>query len=331
MRLNCKLLIALPLIFFTLATPLVSFASEQIKDLGLDFSTGYRVDQFDWSIAGNTNGTNPNILSELTWADMEIFQLQLDGWVESKDLLWLKTNTLFLGKMAYGKIYVGENRDSDYAGDNRTLEWSRSVNQSDDGFTFDVSGAFGPKYELLDGRVSLAPLLGYSFHIQHFIMTDGKQTVSDDAIHDAFFDPLEDPWPLGQIPALDSSYTAYWYGPWFGLNLQLKPVEKWTLELSGEYHIVEYFAEANWNLRANLVHPISFEHDACGTGLIFTLKSSYELTEHWSAVFTGNLQSWQTDDGTDTTYFVGGTRGGTRLNEVNWESYALMIGLGYRF
>ena len=34
------------------------------------FSAGYRKDELDWNIAGNINGNNPNILSELTWEDL---------------------------------------------------------------------------------------------------------------------------------------------------------------------------------------------------------------------------------------------------------------------
>lgn len=322
---------ALLFLLFTFVFISAAVAADRIEELGIDLSLGYRADQLDWSIAGDYSGQNPNILSELTWSDLEILQLQLDGFVETKDLLWLETKTLFLGTLAYGSIYSGNNQDSDYAGDNRTLEWSRSNNQADDGFTFDVSGAFGPKYELVPEKIFLTPLIGYSVHIQDLSIKDGQQTVSDDVIHDAYFNPAEDPWPVGAIPGLDSSYRAYWYGPWLGLNLQLTPVEKWSFEFSGEYHIVELFAEADWNLRSNLAHPVSFEHEAHGTGLVFALKSCYELSQQWALIFSGNVQSWQTGDGVDTTYYANGSRGGTRVNEVNWSSYALMLGLRYGF
>ena len=32
---------------------------------------GYRKDNLDWNIAGDTTGNHPNILSELTWDDVE--------------------------------------------------------------------------------------------------------------------------------------------------------------------------------------------------------------------------------------------------------------------
>jgi hypothetical protein len=318
---------------FTSWIPSAVMAAERIEDIGLDLSLGYRVDQFDWSIAGNSSGTNPNILSELNWSNLGISQLQVDGWLESRDLLWLKTNTLLIANIAYGKIFAGDNRDSDYVGDNRTDEWSRSINQSEDGFTLDLSGAVGPEYDLTGNRMTLTPLVGYSFHIQHLSMTDGVQTVSDDVLHDSypFFDPADGPVPLGPFPGLDNTYTAYWWGPWLGLQLQISPVDRLSFELTGEYHWVEYFAEADWNLRTNLAHPVSFEHEAHGSGLVVKLKSAYDLNQRWTVVFSGNVQFWETGDGVDTTYFADGTRGGTRLNEVNRESYALMVGLRHHF
>ncbi len=301
-----------------------AFAADPIETTGLDLSLGHRSDQLRWSIAGNNGGSNPTILSELTWDNLKIQQLQLDGFLESKDFLWLGTNNLFVGSLAYGRVYSGDNQDSDYAGDNRTLEWSRSNNRSDDGYTFDASGGLGPRYLLASGKVKLAPLIGYSVHIQDLRMEEGFQTVSQNIAG-------RTPHPLGPIVGLDSTYTAYWYGPWLGLNLQIMPVEKLSLEISSEYHIVEFFAEADWNLRTDLEHPVSFEQEAEGSGFVLSLKSVYELNLQWSAVFTGDLQFWKAEDGNDKTFFADGRRGGTRLNEVDWDSYATMLGLRYQF
>jgi hypothetical protein len=320
---------SLLLFVFSIVQATSSFA-ELIESISLDASLGYRVDQLDWNIAGNYAGSNPNVLSELTWSDLEILQLQLDSKIETRDLLWLKTNTLFVGKFAYGKIFVGENRDSDYALDNRSAEWSRSENQSDDGYTLDVSGAFGPKYELVEDKLFWAPLLGYSVNIQNLEITEGVQTVSNN-LTTIYFPGGTSPAPLGPIANLDSSYMAFWYGPWLGAHFDYYPREKWNFNLTAEYHLVEYFAEANWNLRPNLAKPVSFDHEAKGYGFVLAAKSAYEINQHWALLFSGQFQSFRTEDGVDTVYFVNGSRGGTRLNEVNWDSYALMFGLRYHF
>ena len=41
----------------------------------LSLSAGYRVDALDWNIAADFFGTTPNILSELTWDDLQIFEV----------------------------------------------------------------------------------------------------------------------------------------------------------------------------------------------------------------------------------------------------------------
>ena len=107
-------------------------------------STGYRVDDLDWNIAGDINGNNPNIISELTWKDLESFQLKMAGKTTFQQLLMLR------GSLAYSWIFDGENQDSDYAGDNRTFEYSRSNNNSDEGNMLDAS--FGIGWQFTFGR-----------------------------------------------------------------------------------------------------------------------------------------------------------------------------------
>src|SRR5690349_6645454 len=98
-------------------------------------SAGYRRDDFTWSIAGDSAGGSPNVLSELTLSKMPIYQVTAG------------IETVFPGQvvtqlgLGYGWVAGGRNRDSDYLGDNRTLEFSRSENGVGGGQTYDLSGA----------------------------------------------------------------------------------------------------------------------------------------------------------------------------------------------
>ena len=94
------------------------------KDFTL--SAGYRKDDLDWNIAGDINGDNPNVLSELTWEDVESYQVKLQG-----AIVW-PNRIAMRGYVNYGWIFDGDNQDSDYLGDNRTFEFSRSNNNTDD-------------------------------------------------------------------------------------------------------------------------------------------------------------------------------------------------------
>jgi len=326
---------------FLITVVLFSFSSQSvlaldavtIESAGLDMGFGYRSDQLDWNISGDINGANPNILSELSWEDIKIFQIQATGWLELGELPFLKRNSLILANIAFGKILGGDVQDSDYAADGRTFEWSRSVNDSDKGLTVDLAGAVGPIFEvnLFEG-LSITPLIGYGFNMQDFSMTNGEQTVSNPFYRWWFFgSDAEMPPPLGSIAHLDSNYTAYWYGPWLGANIDYQANQEIKITIGAEYHWIEYFAQADWNLRSDFSHPVSFEQETTGTGIVWNIKGQYSLNKNWSWLLDGKIQDWETESGTDRTYFADGTVGLSRLNQVNWSSYSLTTGVQYRF
>jgi len=274
-----------------------------------ELSAGYRVDDFDWNIAGDTTGENPNILSELTWNDIEIWQIKL----QNKTII--RKTFYFRGSVAYGWIFEGENQDSDFNGNDRTLEWSRSNNSGDDGNVFDASLGIGYPFTFGKGKFRMSPLLGYSYHEQNLTISDGNQTI-----------PL-----LGPFPNLDSTYETEWDGPWLGLDLVFQLNKKHTMFAEIEYHWADYYAVADWNLRPDYAHPKSFEHVADGNGMVVSVGWTYLFHRRWALDVTIDYQNWSTDHGVDRVFTAAGGTAETRLNEVNWESFTAMIGLAYHF
>jgi hypothetical protein len=307
--------------FFLFLLPILAFlpylnparAADIKTDLTL--STGYRVDDLGWSIAGNISGTNPNVLSELTWSNLETFQAAVSGRALVNEWLYLR------GSLGYGWTFSGGNIDSDFSGNDRTQEYSRSSNSADGSTVLDAAIGLGYQFSFLSGRFRLSPLLGYSYSAQALTLRDGVQVIST---------PGKTP-PAGPIRGLDSTYDASWLGPWLGIDLSFKVTEKVTLFGSIEYHWATYDAECNLNLRNDLAHSKSFEHDADGKGFLIALSVDYLLTGPWSLSMSFNYQKWSTDTGLDRLYYANGSVADTRLNEVNWNSYALMLGLVYRF
>jgi hypothetical protein len=98
-----------------------------------------------------------------------------------------------------------------------------------------------------------------------------------------------------------------------------------------EYHWALYDAKADWNLREDFDHPLSFEHKAEGNGIRIVAGLGAVLTEKWSLEVGYTQQEWSTEDGIDRVYFSDGTYGETRLNEVNWESRSLGLAVCYQF
>ncbi len=202
------------------------------------FSTGYRVDDFNWNIAGDIYGNNPNILSELTWNDIEIYQIKFHFKTILHGVCYLR------GSSGFGWIFNGESQDSDYSGDNRTSEFSRSINSADDGNILDVSLGIGYQFTFRLDSFGITPLIGYSYHRQNLTITNGIRII-----------PPTDPFP-----GLDSTYVAEWNGPFLGLDFTLKLNNKHTVFAEIEYHWANYYAKADWNLRSDFAHPKSFEH-----------------------------------------------------------------------
>lgn len=272
---------------------------------------GYRVDDLSWSIAGNLSGSRPNILSELTWDGIESYTINGDTLITWKVLA-------LRGTANYGWIFNGDNQDSDYLGDNRTFEFSRSNNASDDGYVADFSGGVGipwtfPGNDFYDFR--LIPLAGYSYHRQFLTITDGFQTIP----------------ALGSFAGLNSHYKSEWDGPWLGFDMSFKAYEKFRFYGGFEYHWASYLGRARWNLRTDFAQPESFRATADGRGLVGTIGLAYHLTDKWLIQADAKFQSWSTDPGILRIFLAGGSVVDTRFNEAQWDSYAVSLGIRRRF
>ncbi len=224
----------------------------------------------------------------------------------------------------------GDNRDSDYAGDDRSGEFSRSLSETGDDEVRDASGGVGWRLRIYDtpaaGRGHLIPLAGYSHHVQSLRDTDAVQVVGGS----------------GSIPGVDSTYETEWNGPWVGMRAELELPRNLQLFATGEYHWADYHAEADWNLREAFAHPKSFEHEADANGWVVSVGADWfpgflnrrgETREggRWYLRARGTWQDWSTDPGIDRVFFADGSSVETRLNEVNWSSWSATLGVGLRF
>jgi len=287
-----------------------------------DLSAGYRKDSLSWSIAGNTQGSNPNIRSELKWSDLTIYQLKLSNRTIIKERFFLR------GHLDYGFVNSGSNRDSDYNGDDRSLEFSRSNNGVNGNNVWDGSIGFGPRLVFHDSTITVCPLLGYAVAEQDLNIVDGFQAISNP--------PPATP-PLGPIAGLDSRYEARWKGPWLGVDLMVSvpyrqgPFTEIGILFSGEYHWIDFDAEADWNLRDDYRHPVSFTHRADGNGYKFGTEIRFETDRRWGVNAGMLFQKMTTGSGSDRVYYADGSIAETRLNKVRWQSITFAAGFSYQF
>lgn len=280
---------------------------------------GFYKGDLKWSIASDITGTaTPNILSELTYADIEYETFETQG--------TLRFNRGFLsGVQLQGLYQVGEassgtNQDSDYDGDNRTDEYSRSYSDADGSEITRFDLVFGYRIRLGDNW-TLIPKLAYTYNEQLMKMTNGVQ-VLDTRAHALSLGPF--------AGNLNSSYTAEWEGIWLGGSLEWRvPKHRISLELQGHWH--DYYAEANWNLREDFAHPVSFAHWSEATGFRWTLHYQFYFHQRFSAWVQATAEDFEADPGRDVVYFADGTKGATRLNGVTWDSSGYAMGIEFHF
>ncbi len=293
--------------------------------MGVDYSirqqVGYQLDSFNWNVAGTLEGLGPNVLSELSWRDLDAMYAGVGGTL-------LLDNTLYVrGQLGRGSITSGKNRDSDYCGDNRAGEFSRSENQSR-GYLQSHFFGVGILVDNLWGRnVFLIPQIGLSRYRQYLTIFDGWQAASDICPSLGIYQKSS----IGELYGLDSSYEALWDGQWMGVELWWELGTKHALLFNVEYHQVDYAAKARWNLRPDFKQPVSFRQSGNGIGNVFSLTWEYWMTPYQTVFFEAQYQQWRVDNGIDMLYFRDGGKVSTRLNEVNRYSRRISVGLEFLF
>lgn len=282
------------------------------------FGGGYgtRSGDLRWNIAGGNDG--PNILSELSYQGLEFTEYRTYASLNFntgrfKD--WRIETSFSAGEASRGNVF-----DSDFDGDNRQDEYSRSLSSAVGSETtnFELTAGYRIDYTRM---FSVMPMVGFAYNTQFLKMTDGEQLLY--TRHGGV--------RLGDFEnELNSHYSTRWTGGFLGLNAGIE-TESHALNLRYKFHMAQYYAEANWNLREDFQHPKSFEHTAFGTANVLELSYQWRWSDSWSANARAFRESWSTEPGDDTVYLSDGTRAGTQLNEVEWDSAGYDISLQFLF
>lgn len=271
-------------------------------------SLAYRNDNLTWS----TGTSSVDTASELSWKETNITQVNLAAKAKLLDDWFIQ------GVFLTGAVISGNNRDSDYAGNQRTQEYARTESKSG-GSVADLTLGFGRVWRVRlkddEGVLRVAPAMGFSFHTQSLTMSDGMKTV-----------PFE-----AALSGLNNNYETLWRTAWLGIDLNWKVWQNLSVNAGMQYHRAEYSAKANWNLRSDLAHPVSFEHSANGHGSVLSLGLCYSVNNNLLLNSTLAYQRWSTNAGLDRTYQSSGQIIDDTLNPVDWRSNSISFGLIYQF
>ena len=305
---SSALLAAILAVLLSIGVPGQPVHGDAAVDLNLELTGGYRLGGLRWNIAGDLYGTNPNILSELTWSYLQVYQIERLSEI-------LVNDVVFRMSVGYGWVTAGDNQDSDYNLDDRTDEWSRSYSDARGGFLFSGSAALGYRFRLWDEHLTLKPLLGLAYNQQAMVMTDGVWVIP----------------PTGPVAGLNSRYVAHWGSMWTGAAIDAEIAERLSLGVVLAVHGAAYIALADWNLRPDFAHPVSFIHRAFGLGVEGEISLDFVINQWWVLKCSFGIEYWEAGPGLDITFRNDGSYLVTRLNEVVWRSMTFSIGPALRY
>jgi hypothetical protein len=260
-------------------------------------SFGYVEDNLKWSIAGNLDGQNPNIYSELIWKNTR-------GPLGELKLKFFRKNLVLNANISFSAIDGGSVTDSDYSQENRTgrtfFAKARSNQGKRNGLKLSVGNVI-----YLSRRITITPSFGYGKSSQELFLLNDQR--------------------------LSSRYRTYWKGPFAFLEAELPINTRVNTQIGITYHQNRYDAEADWNLISAFKHPLSFSHHAKGYGVESNFSFTYLMTRFLFSHISAQHFRWSTGRGADELYYNDGRITKTRLNGVIRSGFAVMTGIKVQY
>lgn len=262
----------------------------------------YRQEELRWSIAGDIRGQAPNILSELIWKKLRGPEI---GVLFHKNISGRFSVQM---DMSYMGIVSGQVSDADYREDNRQGNFYYEKLRADKGYVL-LSDARVQYHLHARKRVRIIPFLGFTNKCGHLYLLDNGT-------------------PLIEGKELKSSYSPHWYGGFAG-SAFLLDLQKFRILFEIEGDFLKYRARANWNLKEEFAHPVSFKHSTSGGAIRARLFIEYPIHKKVYITFNADISSFKTGRGTDKAFYRDGTDVSTRLNPVTNQAHS--VGCGLRF
>ncbi|RLJ77450.1 omptin family outer membrane protease [Pedobacter alluvionis] len=264
---------------------------------------GLQQSKFDWSIAGNAAGANPNVLSELIWKNLKGPGFGLDIKYNITRRLSVKATN------QYSNITKGEAEDTDYADDNRQNAFYFDLLNANKGYLYDA--ALQLNYQLLKfGQFNINPIVGLSYNQQKFYLLESANNPDS--------------------KGLNSTYQARYKGFDFGAEF-IFITNKFSLGatiLAGFYN---YSAKANWNLIPDFAKPVSFTHKANSFSLSGDINLAVPVSKSLRLEVDYKINNINTYSGVDKAYFNSRATEETQFNGANFRKNAVLLGLNLSF
>jgi len=292
------------LAFFLLLLSGFLFAQEKERPFEIGFYSGYASADLKWSIAGNSDGQSPNVLSEVKWND--VAGLSIGTSLKVK----ITKNWFVAGRFSKCFVNNGTVTDADYAQDNRQNRTYYAKLSGNEGSLNDFF-AYAGYYFLNQTRVKLAALAGYNLSKEHLFLLNPRSVATGEK-------------------SLRSTYQTSWKAPSLGACVNYQLVNKLNVDARFVYGQLKYNASADWNMIDAFAHPVSFTHYAKGFSTETLLALSYQLNRRLALTLAGTCINAQTGTGIDRLYLESGGTQTTQFNGTNKTLKNIWAGLTFR-
>lgn len=241
----------------------------------LEFDAAYRHDSASWKFI--IPSPDPLLENRLHFKDINIFQIGLQGKTEFD----CNCCNLFVRAEAdYGWILDGDVEESFvvFGAENTPpspTDQRLEVQDILDGkYVADLSIGIGFPCYFCDCSFSLAPVIGYSYHTQHYKVDIHDRTFFQTTSAGTFITQEED--------CCTNTFVNSWYGPFFGIDISYTPGDCLSLYGQFEYHLNHFTGKRSSNIN---VDPIDDYHNSTkkAHGAIVRLGLNYMFCDCWYA------------------------------------------------
>jgi len=282
--------------------------SDTTKNFKLTYSLyiGVSKQNFSYNIAGNEEGTNPNILSELKWN--RTLTKEIGGNLNAR-----YKRVIFKSTLLYSKTIKGNISDIDYAEDNRSSIFSQQYLSNHKGSGYITKFLLG--YSLINRNSYVIDLLMSYEHVSNKLFLLNKKHLTE---NDPNYQPDLNSYYKYQHPNLGGVVnSSYSINKFINLSLEL-----------GVYRTF-YYAYGNWNLRKDFKQPVSYEHKGKGLKLSSSIATNIILTNCLGLSLGYSFVKQNLKNGKDVLFLANGGALKTQLNQINDNKNTLFITLNH--
>jgi hypothetical protein len=300
-----------------------------------DLYTGWRQDDFVWSIPG-FHGF-PNVSTEIDYRLMQSAMVGARGYLAGWDRIYTRLEGDF------GIIFQGKPSKTVFAGNNRSDTITKIQAEHGGNKVFDVKGALGFHVLPNCGPVDIALCGGFAFQGQNFRMSDPCVTEA----------------PFGVccfcIDKLSNHYHVQWKSGFVGLDNYWNISGCWKIGIQAELHWAAYRGCGTWdweggrredipNLNRHEYFHMRYVDSASGWGQLINGTINYHAWKGWSFGLIGGYRFFRTRPGEHCVECVEDhhvpqflrnivtlPRHECKLNRIHWRSFFLSFNFECQF